>query len=67
VSWSPPGWRPLLILLALVGVFLAGIGLGEALHDRPNLAGTQIYVRTLHPLPITPVPTETVTVTTAKP
>jgi hypothetical protein len=67
VSWSPPSWRQLLILFSLGGVFLAGIGFGQALDDRPNLSGTQTYVRTLNPLPITQLPTETVTVTTSNP
>jgi hypothetical protein len=67
VSWSPLSWRHLLILLSLGGTFVAGIGVGEALDERPNLAGTQTYVRTLHPRSITPLATETVTVTTSKP
>ena len=36
-------------------VFLAGVGLGEALHDNPGTGGTQTVVRTLHPLPLVPV------------
>ena len=44
-------------------VFLAGIGLGEALHDNPTPGGTQTVVRTLHPLPLIPVAQNTVTVT----
>jgi hypothetical protein len=46
-----------------VVVFLAGVGLGEALHDNPNPGGTQTVVRTLHPLPLVPVAQNTVTVT----
>jgi hypothetical protein len=57
----------LLVLLALGVAFVAGIGFGEALHDRPDLGGTQTLIRTLHPLPITPLPPETVTVTTSAP
>jgi hypothetical protein len=53
-----------LVLLGLGVAFVAGIGLGQALHDRPG-GGGQVIVRTLNPLPITPVPTETVTVTTS--
>ena len=47
-------------------VFVAGIGLGEALHDNPGAGGTQTLVRTLHPLPLVPVARNTVTVTVAK-
>jgi hypothetical protein len=61
------GWRPLLLLLALGGVFVAGIGVGEALHDRPGLSGTQTLIRTLQPGTIPAVPTETVTVMTSNP
>jgi len=59
--------RRLLILLALVVAFGVGVGLGQALHDRPDRGGTQTLIRTLHPLPITPIPPETVTVTTSQP
>lgn len=44
-------------------VFLAGIGLGEALHDTPDTGGTRTLVRTLHPLPLIPAARTTVTVT----
>ena len=44
-------------------VVLAGVGLGEALHDKPDTAGKQTLVRTLHPLPLVPVARNTVTVT----
>jgi hypothetical protein len=47
-------------------VFLAGIGLGEALEDSPP-AGTQTLVRTLAPLRLAPIVQRTVTVTTAAP
>jgi hypothetical protein len=55
-----------LYLLGAVGiaaVFLAGVGLGKALHDNPDTSGTQTLVRTLHPLPLVPVAHNTVTVT----
>jgi hypothetical protein len=52
-----------LLLAALAGVFVAGIGLGEALNDRPP-GGNQTIVRTLQPLSIAPVAAETVTITT---
>ena len=51
----------------IVVVFLAGIGLGEALHDNPDAGGTQTVVRTLHPLPLVPVARNTVTVTVTNP
>jgi hypothetical protein len=60
-------FRWLLLPLALVVAFLAGIGLGEALHDNPKTGGTQTLVRTLHPLPLVPVAQNTVTVTTSRP
>jgi hypothetical protein len=53
--------------LATVAAFLVGIGLGEALHDRPGPAGRQTLVRTLNPLPLVPIARVTVTVTTSKP
>ena len=59
-------WIRLLVVLGFGAAFVAGIGVGEALNDRPAGAGSQTIVRTLKPLPITPVPPETVTVTTSK-
>jgi hypothetical protein len=48
--------------LVLVGVFAAGLALGEALNDNPSGGGSQTIVRTLKPLAVPPAP-ETVTVT----
>jgi hypothetical protein len=42
---------------------VAGIGLGEALDDQPKAGGSQTLVRTLRPVTVSAVPTETVTVT----
>ena len=56
--------RRLVILALLVVAFVLGIGVGEALDDQPDLGGNQTLIRTLQPLPITPIPPETVTVTT---
>ena len=61
---NPFGWRAPLLLVVLAATFVVGIGLGEALHDRPSPGGTQTIVRTLTPLPIGTV--VTVTVTTSK-
>jgi hypothetical protein len=56
------GWLRLVIsLLVIVGVFAAGLALGEALNDNPS-GGTQTLVRTLKPLEVPPA-RETVTVT----
>ena len=55
--------RRLLVAAGLAVAFVAGIGLGEALNDQPKAGGSQTVVRTLRPLPVTAVPTETVTVT----
>ena len=60
-------WRRLIVLLSLAAVFLAGIGVGESLNDRPDLSGNQTLIRTLNPLPITPAATETGTITTSNP
>jgi len=57
--------RRLLVLVAVGVAFVVGLGFGEALNDQPDLGGTQTLIRTLRPLPITPVPPETVTVTTS--
>jgi hypothetical protein len=60
---------PLFLTLAvgIAVVFLAGVGLGEALHDDPGTSGKQTLVRTLHPLPLVPVAHNTVTVTVPRP
>ncbi len=63
-----PSIRRRLVALALLGVaFVVGIGVGEALHDQPDLGGNQTLVRTLQPVPITPIPAKTVTITTTVP
>jgi hypothetical protein len=54
--------RRLLVGAGLAVAFVAGIGLGEALDDQPK-GGSQTVVRTLRPLTVNAVPTETVTVT----
>jgi len=58
------GRRRLFLLLALGVAFLAGLGLGDALNDRPP-GGNQTIVRTLYPLSIAPAAAETVTITTS--
>jgi hypothetical protein len=58
---------PLLLAGLAVVIFIAGIGLGEALRDNPKPGGEQTIVRTLKPLPLLPAPATTVTVTTGKP
>jgi hypothetical protein len=60
-------WGRLVVLLLLGVAFGIGIGVGEALHDQPDVGGTQTLIRTLQPLPVTPLPPETVTVTTTAP
>jgi hypothetical protein len=60
-------WRATFLAIAFVFVFLAGVGLGEALHDNPDEAGTQTVVRTLNPLPLAPAARSTVTITVSKP
>ena len=65
-SLAPPRrrrWRPFLILLALAVAFVGGVGLGEALHDKPDAGGAQTLIRTLRPLALVPVAHNTVTVT----
>jgi hypothetical protein len=60
-------WRALAVLTGLVVVGVVGVAVGEALHDNPRPGGTQVYVRTLTPLPLTPAALTTVTVTTTSP
>jgi len=40
-------------LLLLGAVFVVGVAVGEAVHDRPDLGGDQTIVRTLHPVTLT--------------
>lgn len=58
--------RRALLAAALLVAFVVGIALGEALHDTPDVGGTQTLVRTLHPLPLAPAARETITVTVEK-
>jgi hypothetical protein len=60
-------WRALAVVAGLVVVGVVGVALGEALHDNPRPGGTQSYVRTLRPLPLTPAARTTVTVTSSTP
>jgi hypothetical protein len=59
--------RRLLLVLAVVIAFVVGIGLGEALHDRPDLSGTQTIVHTLTAVPTRSITTETGSVTGSRP
>jgi len=59
--------RRLALAAAAVILFLAGIGLGQALDDNPEPGRTQTLVRTLDPLPLAPAARSTVTVTISKP
>jgi hypothetical protein len=60
-------WQATFLAIAAVFVFLAGVGLGEALHDNPGTTETQTLVRTLKPLPLAPAARSTVTITVSKP
>jgi hypothetical protein len=60
-------WQATFLAIAAVFVFLAGVGLGEALHDNPDTTETQTLVRTLKPLPLAPAARSTVTITVSKP
>ena len=51
--------RVVVPLLLILLVFAFGVALGEALHDNPKPGGTQTLVRTLKPLPLTPVAAST--------
>jgi hypothetical protein len=59
--------RILVFVLAAAVVFVAGVALGEALHENSSSGGSQTIVRTLNPLPLLPAPATTITVTTSKP
>jgi hypothetical protein len=55
--------RWLLPLIAALVCFGIGVAVGEALHDNPQVGGTQTIVRTLTPRGLAPAPGRTVTVT----
>ena len=59
--------RAILLAVAAVVVFAAGVGLGQALDENSVGNGTQTLVRTLNPLPLAPAAHETITVTTSNP
>jgi hypothetical protein len=59
--------RLLLAATVVAAVFVAGLVVGEALHDNPKPGGTQTLLRTLRPLPLAPAARETVTVTVQGP
>lgn len=59
--------RRVLLAVGIAVVFVVGIALGEALHDRPAPGGTQTLVRTLRPLALAPAARETVTITVQNP
>jgi hypothetical protein len=59
--------RAILLTVAAVLLFAAGVGLGQALDDNAQDGGTQTLLRTLHPLPLAPAARTTVTVTTTAP
>ena len=60
-----PLWRPALVLVSLIAVFLMGLSIGRALEEGPSPGGTETRVRTVQPRPLPPAPrTVTVTVTT---
>jgi hypothetical protein len=58
-------WIRLLVVVGFGAAFVAGLGVGEALNDRPADGGSQTIVRTLKPVTLTAVSPETVTVTTS--
>jgi hypothetical protein len=59
--------RAILLTVAAVLLFAAGVGLGQALDDNASDGGTQTLLRTLQPLPLAPAARTTVTVTTTAP
>jgi hypothetical protein len=59
--------RGVILAVAAVLIFAAGIGLGQALDDNAESADTQTLVRTLDPLPLAPAARTTITVTTSGP
>ena len=50
------------LAVAAAALVVAGVAVGEALHDNPRPGETRTIVRNLRPLPLPPV-RETVTVT----
>jgi hypothetical protein len=59
--------RILLVVLGAALIFVAGVGLGQALNDNESSGDTQTLVRTLDPLALAPAARTTVTVTTTAP
>jgi hypothetical protein len=59
--------RTIILGIAAVALFAAGVGLGQALDDNEQGGGTVTFVRTLHPLPLAPAAKTTITVTTTAP
>jgi hypothetical protein len=49
--------RRLVVVMLIALAFVFGIALGEALHDNPRPGGEQTLVRTLAPVPLSPVST----------
>ena len=54
------------VVLALAVAFIAGIGLGDALNDQPELGDTQTLIETIPPSRAPAISTETVTLTLSK-
>jgi hypothetical protein len=59
--------RAVVLAVAAVVLFAAGVGLGQALDDNNASSDTQTLVRTLDPLALAPAARTTVTVTTTGP
>ena len=57
--------RAALLLLAALLLFALGVGLGRALEENEPTRGMRTEVRTLNPLPLSPVE-QTVTVTVTR-
>ncbi len=59
--------RAIILAVAAVVTFAAGVALGQALDDNTQGDGTQTLLRTLDPLPLAPAARTTITVTTTGP